>query len=152
MHVEVDQSGKIGDTKVPTVLAFSNSESYAILIPATVKRDSLRALRQQGKSGTTLYLEVFAIGLYLLLKDHIRKFSLVTIDIEYPGHSDKIKEHLLYLLRRAEVSIEADQIRFALIYQGGKKPRAHDRAYYTYRGEMAPDRVITLEELLNEVK
>lgn len=152
MHIEVDQSGKIGDTKVPTVLAFANSESYAILIPATVKRDSLRALRQHGKSGTTLYVELFAIGLYLLLKDHIQKVTLVTIDIEYPGHSDKIKGRVLHLLQRAGISIEADRIRFDLIHKGGKKPRAHDKAYYTYRGEMKPDRVVTLNELLREVK
>ena len=37
MRVEVDQSDKTGDTKVPTVLAFVNDESYAILIPATVR-------------------------------------------------------------------------------------------------------------------
>lgn len=152
MYVEVDQSGKIGDTKVPTVLAFANSDSYAIFIPATVKRDALKALRQLGKSGTTLYLELFAIGLYLLLKDHIQKANLVTIDIEYPGHNDKIKERLLHLLQRAGVSLEADQIRFDLIHQGGKKPSAHDKAYYTYHGEIEPDRVITLEDFLNEVK
>ncbi len=152
MHVEVDQSGKIGDTKVPTVLAFADTESFAILIPATVKRDCLQALRQLGKSGTTLYLDLFAIGLYLLLRDHIRKFTLVTIDIEYPGHENKIKEHLLNLLVRAGVSVEADRIRFDRIHVGGKKPRAHDKAYYTYHGEQRPDRVITLEEILAEVK
>ena len=37
MKVEVDQSGKIGDTKVPTVLAFSNGKKVAILIPAKAK-------------------------------------------------------------------------------------------------------------------
>lgn len=152
MHIEVDQSGKIGDTKVPTVLAFANSDSYAIFIPATVKRDALKALRQLGKSGTTLYLEFFAIGLYLLLKDYIQKANLVTIDVEYPGHDDKIKERLLYLLQRAGISLEVDRIRFDLIHQGGKKPPAHDKAYYTYRGEIEPDRVITLGDLLNEVK
>lgn len=45
MQIEVDQSGKIGDTKVPTVLAFSNEDSHSILIPATVKRECLGFLR-----------------------------------------------------------------------------------------------------------
>ena len=56
MRVEVDQSGKIGDTKVATVLAFSNEEHFTILIPATVKRACLQRLRKRGKSGATLYL------------------------------------------------------------------------------------------------
>lgn len=47
MRVEVDQSGKIGDTKVPTVLAFSNGRSFAVLIPAIVKRECLKRLRGQ---------------------------------------------------------------------------------------------------------
>jgi hypothetical protein len=33
MRIEVDQSGKIGDTRVPTVMAFSNDESCAIRKP-----------------------------------------------------------------------------------------------------------------------
>lgn len=39
-----DQSGKIGDTRVHTVLAYSDTESYAILIPASVKRDCVQKL------------------------------------------------------------------------------------------------------------
>ncbi len=70
MRVEVDQSGKIGDTKVPTVLAFSNEESYAILIPAKVKRECVQRLREQGRTGKTFYMRLFAIGLFFLLKEH----------------------------------------------------------------------------------
>lgn len=43
--VEVDQSGKIGDTKVHTVLAFSNSYGFSILIPANVKRECIKIQR-----------------------------------------------------------------------------------------------------------
>ena len=75
MKVEIDQSGKIGDTKVPTVLAFSNGKRSAILIPATVKRECLLSLREQGIAGKTIYMKLFAVGLYLLLKDHIHRFS-----------------------------------------------------------------------------
>jgi len=46
MHVEVDQSGKIGDTGIATVLAFSDTESYAILIPAKVKKTCIQELRR----------------------------------------------------------------------------------------------------------
>lgn len=147
MHVQVDQSGKIGDTKVPTVLAFSNAESYAILIPATVKRSCLQKLRQRGKSGTTLYLRLFATGLYLLLKDHIQSLVLITIDVEYPGHDAAIKLYLLNLLRRAGITGSARKIRFQHI---GKKSGAHKRAKAVFTGSEEPDRVIGEEEILAE--
>jgi len=56
MRVEVDQSGKIGDTRVPTVLAFSDGNTYAIVIPAKVKRKCVHRLRRRGEAGTTLWL------------------------------------------------------------------------------------------------
>ena len=149
---EVDQSGKIGDTQGPTVLAFSNDENYAILIPASTKRDCIRELRRCGKTGATLYLGLFAVGLYLLLKDHIQTLAQVIIDVEYPGHDATIKENLLALLERGGKKIEANKIRFGQIHRGGRMPGAHNKAYYTLRGTIKPDKVITLAELLSEAK
>lgn len=150
--VEVDQNGKIGDTQGPTVLAFSNGTNFAILIPANVKREYLHELRRRGKSGPTLYLEFFALSLYLLLRNHIHDLEQITIDIEYPGHDATIKENLLALLLRRGFSINAHRIRFDQIHQGKKHPGAHDRVYYTWRGTVAPDKVIRLGELLAEAK
>jgi hypothetical protein len=45
MKLQVDQSIKIGDTQAPTILALSNDIQRAILIPASVKRECIRALR-----------------------------------------------------------------------------------------------------------
>ncbi|MBM4466294.1 MAG: hypothetical protein FJ014_12195 [Chloroflexi bacterium] len=149
MHVQVDQSVKIGDTKDPTVLAFSDTESFSILIPARVKRACLRELRGWGKSGTTLYLQLFAAALFLLLKGHLDRITLITIDLEYPGHSPDIKEHLLNLFARAGFSVSGEMIRFQRI---GKRSPAHDKALYTLRGELRPDRTITTEELLAQFK
>lgn len=147
--VEVDQSGKIGDTKVPTVLAFSNSENHAILISATVKRACIRELRQRGQSGTNLYLRLFVIGLCLLLERHIQDIALVTIDIEYLGHNARIKEHLLNLLRRAGYRVSREKIRFRHI---GKKSNAHKRAKSVFTGATEPDRRISLKVILARLK
>ena len=147
MKVEVDQSGKIGDTKVPTVLAFSNGKRFAILIPATAKRECLLALREQGIAGKTLYMKLFAVGLYLLLKDHIHRLSQVTIDLEYPGRNAEIKLYLMNLLNRAGISYDPTSIHFG---QVGKKSRAHDAALGVFIGESEPGRKVTAEEILAE--
>lgn len=147
--VSVDQSGKIGDVGVPTVLAFSNGTEYAILIPAAAKRICLQELRQRRKSGTTLYLQLFSVSLFLLLKDHIPNLDGITIDTEYPGQEAKVKGYLLNLLWRSKIAVAADKIQFRHI---GKGSLAHDKAYQTYRGAMTPDRTIAVEELLREFK
>jgi hypothetical protein len=146
-HVQVDQSGKIGDTKVPTVLAFSNEENYAILIPASVKRACLHELRREGRSGTTLYLQLFAAGLYLLLKDFMQDLAEVTLDVEYAGHSARIKEHLLNLLLRAGITVSAANIQFQHV---GKRSRAHKRAKAVFTGALKPNKTVELEEILAE--
>ena len=43
MHIEVDQSGKIGDTAVPTALALSNDLSVTLWISAAAKRGRLES-------------------------------------------------------------------------------------------------------------
>ena len=42
-NIEVDQSGKMGDLAIHTVLALANDIEYAILIPAGVKKASAQA-------------------------------------------------------------------------------------------------------------
>ena len=149
MHVQLDQSIKIGDTKDPTVLAFSDTERFSILIPAEVKRACLRELGARGKSGTTPYLQLLAVALFLLLKGHLDKITLITIDLEYPGHGRGIKEHLLNLFTRAGLTFSGEMIRFQRI---GRRSPAHDKALYTLRGELQPDRTITTKELLAQFK
>lgn len=147
MRVEIDQSGKIGDTKVPTVLAFSNGKKYAVLIPATTKRKCLDKLRRQGRSGRFLYSKLFAIGLYLLLKDHIRRLKELMIDVEYPGWNAEIKLYLLNMLRRRGIEFDPNKIHFRHI---GKKSRAHAKAIAVYKRIEKADKTINFDEILAE--
>ena len=149
MHIEVDQSGKVEDTATDTVIAFSNEEKRAILIPAAVKRSCLQELRRDGKTGKSIYRRMFVVGLFFLLKDRVKKGDLVTVDIEYIGHSRMIKEHLLGLLTSAGVKLGSDNIRFERI---GRKSPAHDKAFYTHRGDVEADKIISEEDLLKYLK
>lgn len=148
MHVvEVDQSGKFEHTSGDTILAFSNGIRFALLIPAQVKRDCVTTLRQQGLSGPSFYTQLFATGLYFLLKNYMNRVVSVTIDIEYQGKDGQIKQHLLHLLSRGGYAARSDQIGFGLI---SKKSPAHHLAISVFRKEVQPNLILTLEDLLGE--
>ena len=57
MILQVDQSTKIGESG-DTVLALSNDESYAVLIPAAVKRACSEELRRRGRKGKAIVLRI----------------------------------------------------------------------------------------------
>lgn len=145
MHVEVDQSGKIGKTNEDTVLAFSNGINFTILIPRKVKQECLRRLRVQGLEPQSIYMRMFAVGLYFLLREYTAKFQVILIDTEYPGRDAQIKEHLFNLFQRTNVGINKQQITFGFI---GKASNAHTIAIATFRGKRRADRVLTVEEIM----
>ena len=145
MRVEVDQSGKLGDTRVPTVLAFSNGESYSIVIPATVKRECFALLKRHYRLLRQPYLKLFAAGLFLLLKRHLPRVAVVVIDQEYIGQEGNIKGMLLNYIRKEYPDFPKENIVFRRI---GKRSPAHRKAYATYVGEIEADHKVEREELL----
>lgn len=80
-QVEVDQSGKIEDTRVATVVAFSDGIHRAVLVPAQAKRECSAVLRARGKARPAILTQVFATVLYLLLKDHIQDIALAIAEM-----------------------------------------------------------------------
>lgn len=146
-YVEVDQSGRIEFTKHDTVLAFSDGINYSIRIPRAVKRNCINELRARGLSGVTFYVQLFATGLFLLLRDHISNLAQITIDIEFLGKDDDTKRHLMNMLLRAGYKVKARQIQFRPI---GKQSPAHKLALSIFRGEREPDLVVSKDELLKE--
>lgn len=146
--VEVDQSGKVEDTAEDTALALSNDINFCIIIPATVKRQCVQVLRDEGMTGQTLYFQLFAVALYFLVKDKLSDISTVVIDIEYIGREADIKLYLLNLLRRHDLVIEPEQIEFAHI---GRESPAHDLALSTFRKVHSPDLVLDVGDILTEL-
>jgi hypothetical protein len=147
--VEVDQSGKIERTHTDTFLAFSDELDSVICIPAQVKRTgqaTLRAKWRRRESKKSIYIRLFAAGLFLLLKGHLAYLGQIVIDTEYTGRESDIKGMLLELIRCIEPDYPAERIIFRRI---GKRSSAHNLAWETYRGKRRPDHTVTEEELLN---
>jgi len=146
MDIEVDQSIRIKDAK-DTVLAFSNSISRAIVIPAEVKRVAYAYLKNRYRTPKNPELKIFVAGLFLLLRDHLSKQLFITIDEEWTGAANEasIKGMLLNYIREVLPEFDKRHIRFARI---GKKSGAHLRAYSVHQGKAKPDYVVTEKELL----
>ena len=147
--VDVDQSGRVEFTGEDTVLAFSNGMRFAVLIPSVVKRECVKALRDRGFGGATFYPQLFTVGLYFLLREHLGQLARITIDLEYFGKDELIKEHLVNLLRRANYEVDPDVIQFGQI---GKHSGAHRLAIAALRRKVQPNRVLTSEEILGQFK
>ena len=146
MDVEVDQSCKVEETG-DTVLAFSDGLDYVIIIPDKVKKAAFRLLqveRRKTRKVATIWL--FAVCLYLLLRDYLGVIEHVTIDVEYAGRDSDIKGILLMLIHYEYPAFTKDRISFALV---GKKSRAHAKAWTVHKDKSKADKKITRAELLD---
>lgn len=147
MQVEIDMSGRIEETTKTTVLAFANGSSFCISISSDAKRQVIQILRENKPkwSETQIHFRFFATLLFLLLKDHLKSLELVLIDPEYTGYERDIKEWVMMLFRKEEVTIYQDQLGFQHV---GKKSPAHHRAIDVFRGKQPADGEIGVEEVL----
>ncbi len=128
-----------------TALGFSNDRQLAVLIPAAVKRNCSKQLRARGIRPKMISIRMFAAGLYLLLEKHLNQIEGVTIDREFPGWEAEIKGLLLQQIYRRAPKFAGERITFGEI---GKTSPAHNVAWRTYRRARAPEKKITLGELL----
>jgi hypothetical protein len=149
MRIEIDQSRRIEDTRVNTVLAFSNEISFSLLILAVDKRECLRRIRKRGETGKALYLKLFTAALFLLVKDFLDRLDSIIIDQEYEGKEKEIKGMLLNYIRMIEPSFPKDGIEVRRI---GKGSRAHRKAIAVFRGEEKPNSRVKARRLLGLIR
>lgn len=141
MRIEVDQSGKIEQLNMDTVIAFSNKNQYSILIPKETKQELFKIYKGKLKD---LRYRLFCIGVYYCLKDYIKEKELITICFEYWGKENLIKSFLLDYFRKESTVLDPKIIRFGKI---GKQSNAHAVAIDVYRGNRKSNKTLTLEEL-----
>lgn len=141
MHIEVDQSGKIEQLNMDTVIAFSNKNQYSVLIPKKTKQELFKIYKGKIKE---LRYRIFCIGVHYCLRDYIKEKELITICFEYQGKENLIKSFLLDYFRKESAIIDQKIIRFGSI---GKQSNAHAVAIDVHRGNRKPNKTITLQEI-----
>lgn len=140
-HIEVDQSGKIEQTSLDTVVAFRNTEQFTVLMKKKIKAEILVEYRKKHKD---IVYRLFAILIFICIKNYLGKLKLVMIDNEYKGREIDIKKHLLNLILKNNPDFDKRCIKFGNI---SKKSRAHITAYQTFAGKLAPNKVVLKEEV-----
>lgn len=138
----------MNDLARDTVLAIANGISFAIVIPAAVKRALFQRLRARGKSRTAAAVFAFSIGLYLLLKNVVYAVDQIVIDVEYIGREAEIKNTVASYLRRDNPQFDSSRILFRHI---GKQSAAHHLAIEIVRRRQAPNKRISESEFLGVI-
>ena len=141
MHIEIDQSGKIEQTDMDTIVAFRNSEQYSVLLKKKIKVDILNRYRNKFKD---VHYRLFAILVFYCIKNYLHKIQLIVIDIEYERRDIDIKKHLIRFIWKEYSNFDKKLIKFSRI---GKDSRAHRLAYQTLIGKLAPNKIITKNEV-----
>lgn len=145
MKVEIDQSGKIEQTNLDTIIALSNDKKFSVLLNKKNKRILEKNFKKLGKLKSYSFV-VFAALIAILLKLTKIKNKII-IDQEYKSHENTIHEKILHFLR--DLGEENDlTIEFGRV---GKLSRAHDLAAKVGNKKVKADKTISLEEILELV-
>lgn len=144
-HIYVDQSGKVEYTSKHTVVAYSNGKKSAITIKAKDKRVVQDYFRKNGR-GQIFVFWLFSYLIYVLIRD--ADFKEVTIDTEYPGKSDLIKNYIMGHFLKHGKKISPSSIHF---HEIGRKCEAHWHAYYVFTEKRKSEKTVLLKGVLREV-
>jgi hypothetical protein len=135
MKVEIDQSLKIERTDKNTVVAFSNHIFASILIRAKDKREIQKIFRQAGEPKKFVY-KLFAVLIFILIKDYLDKITQIIIDEEYPGKNKIITDLLMQEIIKVNPKFECSNIKFHFI------------AWGVAMNKKQPDQVVKLKDIL----
>lgn len=130
MRVEIDQSGRVEDLTMGTVVGFSNDRKATVYVSAGVKRDAVRFLKSKILFSLDYAPLFFSVLLFYLIKDE--NFGSVLIDEEYTGKDSFITEKLLLFFNTHTAGRRRPEISFGKI---GKHSSAHTLAIRVHRAK-----------------
>ncbi|MEK7170828.1 MAG: hypothetical protein AAB774_00790 [Patescibacteria group bacterium] len=128
MKIEIDQSGKLERTSIPTAVGISNGLSVTLFISSTEKKVIQRHFRNIKKPklfSILTFSVLITLGLALLKK---KKFSEIVIDREYPGYENIVCEQVKFFCSLRGIEIENIYVK-----EVGRKSNSHWAALGAYR-------------------
>ncbi|MEK7533897.1 MAG: hypothetical protein AAB600_01030 [Patescibacteria group bacterium] len=137
---QIDQSGKIEQTSLNTIIALVNNIRYAVVLPKQVKRLLQKIFRNQQRPRMFIY-DTFA-ALIVLVFIKTKPVGKVVIDKEY-GNEDLVKARILEFIKMHKIHYNPD-IEFALV---GKSSQAHIHAAKIANKKIPPNLVLALEDI-----
>ena len=145
MKIQIDQSGKIEQTNLDTIIAISNDKNFSVLLNKKNKRILEKNFKKLGKIKSYSFV-IFAALVAILIKAAVFKEKII-IDQEYIGHENTIHEKILHFLRdlgrEDELIIEFGHI--------GKLSNAHDLAAKVGAKKIKTNNIDSLGEILQLV-
>ena len=144
MIVDVDQSGKLEDTSVPTAVALANGHKRCLLISAMEKRKLQKIFREMNKPRLYAY-RTFSILIFVLLQKNMKRIDRVVIDTEYPGYDHVISCMISETAALFGVSKLLPDVVFE---QVGKASTSHLLAYDVFKKKRKPDITVTAADVL----
>lgn len=139
---QIDQSGKIEQTSLDTIIALANNKRYCIILPKKIKRLLQEEFRLRKKPRMFIFDTFCALLVIILIK--IKPTSTIFIDKEYFGNEDVIKVRILEFMGNIMGSKYVPDIDFTLV---GKSSPAHILAAKVGHKQIAADKTVTLEEI-----
>lgn len=139
---QIDQSGKIEQTSLDTIIAIANDKHYCIILPKKIKRLLQEEFRIRKKPRMFIFDTFCALLVIILLK--VKPITTIFIDKEYFGNEDIIKARILEFMGKISNSDYIPDIDFTLV---GKSSPAHILAAKVGNKQIKPNEVITLESI-----
>ena len=139
MQIEIDQSGKIDQTSLDTVIALTNGTKYTLLFKKRDKRIVEKEFRKR-KFQKLFMIIIFANLVAYVIKNSKVKKSIL-IDTEYVGHNNFIEKII-----QDRLGNKCPKIKFGFV---GKESKSDELARKVARGKTKPDYVISAFEVLD---
>lgn len=142
-QIEIDQSGKIEQTNLDTVVALTNGIKKTIFIKKSEKRILENYFRKR-KLLTKFYPSLVFSVLVAILIDESKVKTSVFIDIEYFGHNNFIKNNVEDILKKLQYK-NIPTIKFGFV---GKESKSDYLASRVARRKIKPDRTIKASDIM----
>jgi len=133
-------SAKAEHWHADSAVAISNGIGKCYMVPAKVKQAARRLLGEQ-YGGKSVTYRVFALLIYVALRENLRGVRQIIIDQDYTGEAVEVtvRNLLLNLLRHERPEISAGFIVFTTV----KNSRTDILAREVFQRKLLPDAVVT---------